>query len=142
LRTPVGTLKTCRPNQPLVRHESRRRNCCAVGTTDTAPCSARGFLPQRASLATARCEASETREPPPRVTRGEAALRKRQGISIAPGGVLGPRRDFWDATAVSLVGFDSGPHKGRLRTYPGRCATVTGIVLPWLSLDRLTGRLG
>ena len=42
---------------PDVRHEVA--DVTAV-LEDTAPCSARGFLPQRASLATAGCEACGT----------------------------------------------------------------------------------
>lgn len=43
----------------LVRHEVADVTA-VLSMTDTASCSARGFLPQRASLATAGCEACGT----------------------------------------------------------------------------------
>jgi hypothetical protein len=46
-------------NQTLVRHEVADVTT-VQSSTDTAPCSVRGFLPQRASLATAGCEACGT----------------------------------------------------------------------------------
>jgi hypothetical protein len=51
-------------NQPLVRHEVADVTA-VLQFADTASCSARSFLPQRASLATAGCEACGTMEPQP-----------------------------------------------------------------------------
>ena len=53
------------PNQALVRHEVADVTAVLHCFADTASCSARSFLPQRASLATAGCEACGTREPQP-----------------------------------------------------------------------------
>jgi hypothetical protein len=68
-----GDVQGRSPNHVLVRHEVA--DLTAVRPmTDTAPCSARGFLPQRAPLATAGCEACGTMEPQGAVSLGRESF--------------------------------------------------------------------